>query len=263
MRHLLSDVSGFERLVRSKPHLLLAADFDGMLCPISPAPDSVTTPKRTVEVLRALGSCKDTVVAIVTGRSLSDIMERLPLEGVYAGNHGLEITGCGLAFRHPQAEAGRDLLADICFGLELSVANWQGAYVENKGLTASVHYRHVDEPEHNTCILAIRSYMHRFDSVLGVRVAHKSVEIYPRINWGKSETVQYIREQLSLADSVCVSLADDKTDKSISAGFTDAAGVRVDFEGTSRASYYLDDCSEVLAVLELICEWRGAHQWVQ
>jgi trehalose 6-phosphate phosphatase len=258
MQHLFSILSDFERLVHSKSQLFLATDFDGTLCPIVDAPAAVKVPRRTVEVLRELAATDGITVSVVTGRSLADIQERLPLDAIYAGNHGLEISGKGLHFRHPRAEAARELLAHVCEGLEVSVESWDGAWVENKGLTATVHYRRVKEADQNTLALAIRAHMQRFDAAFGVRGGRKAIEIYPRAGWGKGDAVQYIREQLRLGNALCICIGDDETDESMFAMFPDDLSIRVTLETRSRANYYLEDSSEVLTALEHILLWRGA-----
>ncbi len=258
MQHLFSKLSDFERLVHSKSHLFLATDFDGTLCPIVDAPRAVSVPRRTLGVLHQLAAAEDTTIAIVTGRALVDIKERLRLDAVYAGNHGLEISGNGLQFRHPHAEAARELLASVCSGLEVTLQSWNGAWIENKGLTATVHYRGVREADQNTLTLAVRAHMHRFDRNFGVRSGRKAIEIYPRANWGKGEAVQYIRQQLHLSDALCICIGDDETDESMFSMSQDDVSIRVTLQGQSRVRYYLEDCSEVLTALGHVLQWRGA-----
>jgi trehalose-phosphatase len=258
MQHLFSSFGDFERLVRSKSLLFLAADFDGTLCPIADAPAAVTVPRRIVEVLQQLAATEGTTVAIVTGRALADIKERLPVDVVYVGNHGLEISGRGLQFHHPHANAARQLLAQVCVGLELTVEPWEGAWVENKGFTATVHYRRVREAEENTLILAVRAHMQRFDTAFGVRGGRKAIEIYPRANWNKGKAVEYIRDQLQLGDALCVCIGDDETDETMFSMFPDDVSIRVKLDSRSSAHYHLEDCSEVLTALEHLSVWRGA-----
>ena len=51
------------------------------------------------------------MVAIVSGRERSDLQARVGIPGlVYAGNHGLEISGPGLVFVEPMAIGDRDSL---------------------------------------------------------------------------------------------------------------------------------------------------------
>ena len=258
MQHLLSNLGDFERIVRSKSHLLLATDFDGTLCSIAPSPAEVKVPRRAHELLRELAATEETTVAIVTGRALGDIMSLLRLNAVYAGNHGLEITGRGIQYNHAQAEAARELLTTICSGLEVSLASWKGAWVENKGLTATVHYRAIHDCDENTVVLAVRAHMQRFDAVFALRGGRKSVEIYPRVTWGKGEAVRYIREHLGLTDGLCVCVGDDETDESMFAAFPGGGLCPGDAGQASRAAYYLNDCPEVLTMLEYLCVWRGA-----
>ena len=84
-------------------------------------------------------------VAVISGRALSDLQSRIALPYlIYAGNHGFEIKGPGLRFMQPTAGALRPELQDLCGRLAASLGSIAGATVENKGLTASVHYRQAD-----------------------------------------------------------------------------------------------------------------------
>ena len=90
------------------PRLTLFLDFDGTLAPIVDDPADAHLDERTREVLEALSQRDGILVAIVSGRSVSDLWMRLGLErAIYAGNHGLEIRGPGLRFTEPLAAASR------------------------------------------------------------------------------------------------------------------------------------------------------------
>jgi trehalose-phosphatase len=238
--------------------LLIATDFDGTLCPIAAAPAAITVPRRTQELLRDLAAADENTVAIVTGRALADIQNRLAIDAVFAGNHGLEISGRGLRFQHPAAQSAREMLSSICASLQVSLDCWEGAWIEDKGLTATVHYRRVREQDQNTVLLAVRAHMLRFEPMFGVRGGRKSIEIYPSVGWGKGDAVQYIREQLGLESALCICLGDDETDESMFSAFADHICIRVTLDAPTRAPYYLDDCSEVSALLEHLCRWRAA-----
>ena len=83
---------------RAHGRLLLALDFDGTLAPIVPHPEDATILPAAGHALRRLADRDDTMVAIVSGRGLDDVRARVREDGVFfAGNHGFEIEGPGLA----------------------------------------------------------------------------------------------------------------------------------------------------------------------
>src|SRR4051812_18593568 len=72
-----------------KAGLLCAFDFDGTLAPIVPQPESARLPCDIRQRLIALSDFAP--VAIITGRSVTDIHSRLGLDADFIlGNHGIE-----------------------------------------------------------------------------------------------------------------------------------------------------------------------------
>lgn len=72
--------------------ILLAADFDGTLAPISRDPAEVTIDHAFAGFLRRAAERSDVVVAIISGRDVDDLASRVGDVPAYlAGSHGLEI----------------------------------------------------------------------------------------------------------------------------------------------------------------------------
>lgn len=77
-------------------HFVLFLDFDGTLAPIVSDPTQAYMPAETRKSLTALAGTEKASIAIVSGRALSDLRERVGMRKItYAGNHGLEINGPG------------------------------------------------------------------------------------------------------------------------------------------------------------------------
>jgi len=65
---------------------------------------------------------------------------------IYAGNHGLEISGPGFLFvEAASGGASCRRLQELANVLQLRLQPIEGARVEDKGLTLTVHYRQVEE----------------------------------------------------------------------------------------------------------------------
>ena len=123
---------------------LFAFDFDGTLASIVDDPAEASVPPDTWRLLAALG--RHANVAVVSGRARGDLMKRLPHEVRYViGNHGNE----GL----PQGNKDVDEEVRICSAwyerLMADATLWkdaEGAMVENKGQSLSLHYRNSRNP---------------------------------------------------------------------------------------------------------------------
>src|SRR5690348_13869790 len=128
--------------IRNAPHVLLSLDFDGTLAPIHLNPGAASMPAESRRALKTLEAGARSSVAIISGRALPDLRERVRMEEIiYAGNHGLEITGPGLHFIEPTAALRVEALEELTRHLQVRLRHIPGVEVESKVLTASIHFR--------------------------------------------------------------------------------------------------------------------------
>lgn len=137
-------VSGLREAIETASGLIVCLDFDGTLAPIVDDPDDAAIRPVNRRFLRALADAPAVTVAVVSGRSLDDLRARVAVEGaLYAGNHGLEWAGPD---GRTVAEAARDtrrVLRATVERLDARLSDVPGCTIEDKGLTATVHYRRV------------------------------------------------------------------------------------------------------------------------
>lgn len=125
--------------------LILLLDVDGTLAPIAGRPEEAAVPPETREVVAALAARPDTRVALISGRAAADALRMLAVPGLAAaGNHGFElVTPRRGARAHPEAAPYHAALRAAAAELRARLAGVDGALVEDKGATLSVHYRQV------------------------------------------------------------------------------------------------------------------------
>jgi trehalose 6-phosphate phosphatase len=249
MRHALNGLPEIERMLEGANRVLLATDFDGTLCPIANNPASVVVPAAMLEVLEQLHWSERFVLAIVSGRSLADITSRLSIPTIFAGNHGLEIEGPGMRFVHEESRRVVSELVLACGEMTDAIRHWRGAWVEDKVLTATVHYRGVDPMDQYKVVLAVRRAMAPFGGLFGMRAGKCAVEIHPRIPWGKGSAVTWIREKFGLSGEPCICMGDDRTDESMFEANAGQVNIRVGPAAHSAAEWYLSDPVEVATLL--------------
>lgn len=244
----LSCIPEMEVKLRPAARILLATDFDGTLCPIAPSPAGLTVPPVMLEVLRQLTGSGRISLAVISGRALPDLACRVPFPAVLAGNHGLEIRGPGMDFEHPEARRLAPLLAEARAALSEAVATCPRAWVEDKSLTLTVHYRQAAGPDQAAVLLAVRHAMCRFGLTFGMRAGKKAIEVYPRVGWKKGSALAWIRERLGLEAEPCLCVGDDRTDESMFAVNPDGVNISVGYNDRSAARYYVTDHHELAAV---------------
>lgn len=123
---------------------VLFLDYDGTLAPIVEDPAAAQMGPAMQHVLTALAQHPRYHLSIVSGRALADLRTRVGGKGLYlAGNHGLEIEGPGICYQHPEVWRLRPELDALAQAMKGDLEAIPGAWVEDKGLTLSVHFRRV------------------------------------------------------------------------------------------------------------------------
>ena len=230
--------------------ILLFLDFDGTLAPIVSTPEVARASVEMLDLLSALAARKDFLISIVSGRMVDDVREKVNLPDiVYSGDHGLEIDGPGIRFRAPGAEAAEPALRDLLRTLAPRLQQMPGVWVENKGLTATVHYRLRPEARE-----AVRAAVRAAAGDFLVRDGKMAVEILPRVSWDKGRAVKAIRETLGLPGDLAIAIGDDATDEDMFAALPDGLTVRVGSGIATRAGYAVASPDEVQEFLR----WVGS-----
>ncbi len=245
-----------ERL-SAPPRLVVACDFDGTLAPLVTDPDKVQLPSAALEVLRRLQSVPGVSIAVISGRSLADIVGRIPLPNViFAGNHGLEIRGLGLDGERSQASALKPRLHAMAQQLESTLGRVPGIRIENKGLSASVHLRNVSEASREQVLREIRR-IGATDGAFRLQHGHLVAELIPDIGWSKGAALKQIIGRMGLPGSATFYAGDDTTDESVFLALPTAVTVSVGPDWISAARWMARDPSDVCALLERLVAIRN------
>jgi trehalose-phosphatase len=223
-------------------------DFDGTLAPIVERPEAATLPPRTRQLIADLATRH--YVAIVSGRDLDDLRERVGLDSVYyAGSHGFQIVGPeGQPREREEARRFLPVLEDAEAILTRRLASIEGAEVDRKRYGVAVHFRRASECAAGT-VRNIIEDVQRTYSGLRIGQGRKVFELRPHIPWDKGRAIGWLIQVMGLkASSVFpICIGDDVTDED---AFRAIAGKGVAIvvrgrEGSTRANYVLDDQTAV------------------
>jgi trehalose-phosphatase len=244
-----------ERL-RNSESLYLGLDFDGTLTPIVDHPSAAVLSPRSREVLERLSSREGVQMAVMSGRNLDDLQEKVGLNGVFlAGSSGLET----------QDEKGRREIhvnPDQAIPMELvqELENWclrfPGSWLENKTSSCALHYRAVApslQPAFGAGVRRrIRPYQTQATLVHGKCV----FEVMPAVGWDKAAALGRWLDSAP-ANATVLYFGDDTHDEPVhtmvrsKGGFAVAIGRIV-----SQAEYVLPTPGDVVWFLEwLDREW--------
>lgn len=204
----------------SAQHVVVWLDYDGTLVPLKPHPSQARLPDRVRRLLQRLVHREDITVALISGRSLRDLKSLVGLRGVcYVGNHGLELEGLGLRYVHPEARRSRTLLHRMAKRLKDRLKPIPGAWVEDKGLTLSLHVRQVPPRHRRLAQWRLRQMIDQEVKRGGVRLVRgkAAFEVRPSIDWDKGKMIRwFLRKRFSndVADRALVMyIGDDRTDE--------------------------------------------------
>lgn len=245
-------------------YIYLFFDYDGTLTPIVETPEKAIIFQETQELLKKLSKNPKCKIAIISGRALKDIKGLIGLKGIiYAGNHGLEIEGPKIKFEAQVSPRLKSIIRHINDDLVTKVSGIKGAFVEDKGLTISVHYRLVDKEDvpllQNIITEIINPYIVR--GKIKINPGKKVYEIKPPLNWDKGKVVLWIlaRQQFAQGDEKVfpIYIGDDITDEDAFKALKDRGlTILVGEPGASKAHYYLKNTEEVIRFLRQILDLK-------
>jgi trehalose 6-phosphate phosphatase len=182
-------------------------DIDGTLAPIVPTPDLSEVPKELREFLRRLSErCR--IVAGISGRAAEEAYRLVGLETiVYYGNHGFEVLRGGEVEVIPEAAPYRAAIEELEDKAREELGPL-GAFIEEKGITASIHYRNVSSEVGELC----KAFVKREGEHLGLRITlgRGVAEARPPVRADKGTSVRRLIEEYSPEKALFI--GDDTTD---------------------------------------------------
>lgn len=237
--------------------LLLLLDYDGTLTPIAARPQDAVLSAKMRSLIVDLSKNDRFVVGIVSGRSLADLKSLVSIPGlIYAGNHGLEISGPDIEFAHSGVKLSAQALDEVQALLASALADVPGLTVEHKGMSLTVHFRgtpdRYDDSIDSTVVSVSEPFVQRGE--VKITRGKKVVEVRPNLDWDKGKAIARIRE--SYPDRpLPMFFGDDQTDEDGFAVVQDQGGVAV-FVGPPRtattALHQVESPDEVAVALELL-----------
>ncbi|MBI2469689.1 MAG: trehalose-phosphatase [Planctomycetes bacterium] len=220
MKYLFENIQAVNELLHAKKNVILLTDFDGTLTPIRKHPDLAALSEEIRQILINISQDKAIFLGIITGRSLKQIKKLVQVQDIlYVANHGIELEGPGIRSTCPEAKKARSTLWHVYMKLFKSLRHIEGIYVEDKGLSVSLHYRTVKkrcdvEQVSRTLHGITKPFLDR--NMLFVHTGKMVYEIRPPVKWNKASAIQwllthYFPSEFS-EEALLIYLGDDKAD---------------------------------------------------
>jgi trehalose 6-phosphate phosphatase len=237
--------------------ILLMCDFDGTLTPIHGDPGKCVLLPNIRNQLEMIVHSGKSHVAILSGRSLSDIQKRVPIKNIYhAGNHGLEISGPNIKYVHPKALAAKTIIDKIRGSVEKEIADIEGILIEKKKFSFTLHYRMANKADG----AFVRKTFYKIisentqEQTVAILKGKKVLELTPNVSWDKGKAALLIIRHL---EKTClpIYIGDDVTDESAFKALSEGGiTIRVGISKKTAAQYYLKNQRESLQFLHYIHE---------
>jgi len=269
MKYLFASWRKLEQTL-CKNSILLFLDYDGTLSPITGRPEEAFLPKETRELLIKLAKSPACRIAIISGRAVQDVKKRIGIKNIiYVGNHGLEIHGPKIKFKAMVHLKFLTILNTLKKELTKKLSPIKGTFVEDKGLSLSVHYRLVDKkyiPEVKT-IFHETIIAHAVADKIRIKSGKMVFEIRPPIDWDKGKVVLWLlaRQQFASKNRRVLPLyvGDDTTDEDAFCALKKKGiTIFVGLPKESCAEYYLKSPQEVKRFLrQLLNYYNIQRQW--
>ncbi|MFH1460056.1 MAG: trehalose-phosphatase [Candidatus Omnitrophota bacterium] len=222
-------------------------DYDGTLTPIVERPDMAIISDAMRNIVTELS--KKFITAIVSGRMREDVEKLAKIKGIfYAGSHGFDILGQGVAMIQPKAKEKIPVISKITDYFKDEIGAIEGVIIEEKKFSVAVHFRSVKK-EYHSFIKKIVEEEVKKNPDLRLMYGKMVFEVLPAIDWNKGKALSWIMKALNLnwEDNVVCYIGDDTTDEdAFRAVGARGVGILVsENRKYSAAQFYLSSPDEV------------------
>ena len=231
--------------------IFMFLDYDGTLTPIVETPDKAVISDEMCSLLIKL---KEYIpVAVISGRALKDVKERVGIDDiVYAGNHGAEIWDGKKEIISQGSTENRRLLEGVLEKLKKETSYIKGVLMEDKGITASLHFRNVNVRQVGDVFGIFEKIAQEHEENFRFIIGKKVFEIRPVNIWNKGDAVSWMIENMGKS-KFPVYIGDDTTDED-AYDVLKNKGLSVSIGGSANADYYIQNQGEVKDFLAMLYE---------
>lgn len=264
MIHWSKKKAELARMITAPARLLIACDYDGTLAPIVTDPVRASLLPGMKDVLRQFVETSGLHLAIVSGRPVDDLKERIDLaEATYIGSHGLEMRGHGLDGLPSEARSYHGRFVELAEELRRSTRFLTGIFIEEKPLGVALHYRNATKLASNAALNLLQRFtqpspQHGQNLSFRIQEGLMVAELLPATSYNKGRAVCLLLDRLGMPRSSVICVGDDVTDESMFRALPNGISLHVGHLN-SQAAYQVEDPAEMLTFLRWVGELRISH----
>jgi trehalose 6-phosphate phosphatase len=254
MKYLFANLQKLKREILNSASYLIMLDFDGTLSPIVSSPNRSLINKTAKRILKALANKKNVSLAIISGRSLQDLKNKVGIKKItYAGNHGMEWEIQKKQTTAPVPSNYRKIVPILKKQLAEFCHQYKGTFLEDKGIALTLHYRRLNPKQQKIfrekALAIIKPYLNK--KTLKLSEGKKVLDITPQSKWNKGKFALYLKNLLfkNKNNQCVVYIGDDTTDEDVFRVLPRGITIRVGKKNNSSAKYFLKNVTEVSQLL--------------
>lgn len=230
-------------------------DFDGTLAPIVSHHRRAALSTKTHKLLEGLA--KRVPVAVISGRSLSDVRSRVRIHGIsYAGSHGLEVlmSRPHISIHVDVPKRTLQIFHEARGTLGKIAARYPRVRIEDKGMSYAIHYRSLT-PKQSV------AFLHDADIALAAHIKSGAIraindlstfDIMPHSKRTKGHCAREMYRALRKSeDAVPIYIGDGVTDEDAFRAFKTGITIKVG-KAPSAAKYFFSSRADVDRFLRLV-----------
>lgn len=230
---------------------IIMLDFDGTLAPIVKYPQDAKLPQETKSILRNLSKRKRVYTAVISGRRLDDLKEKVGITNlIYAGVHGLNGEVFGKKYSFSLTKKQTIILDQVRTKLLEAQLRFTGTFIEDKELILSFHYRAASTRLNPVIKIFINQALNPLlkQHLIYIIPGKKVFDVVPNIKWNKEDFARQVVSTVNKKTKqkpLIIFIGDDQTDEAVFQKFKDIISVKVGKYEKTYANYYLKDTEDV------------------
>jgi trehalose-phosphatase len=192
-------------------HGAVVCDIDGTLAPIVATPEQARVLPGALKQLERLAGVY-ALVACITGRPAAQARAMVPIEAVaISGNHGLEVMQGDEVTVVAQAAKYAEPIHQALLAIENDgLLPEMGCWIEDKGITFSVHFRGSPRPDHALRYLEAQITPQLDRAGLSWSFGRMVLEVRPPVPIDKGSAIKRLRGRRRIVELLYI--GDDRTD---------------------------------------------------